>query len=643
MPFIQVLLLLLLLFYLLLVALENPGVIHLPLPFGRGEYIVSIGATITAFLAAGGVYAAILLLPVLIQKHTQYLNEKREKYATQQRLAQSLQARLGAVPRMHNLIAEEMVEAPSVAVMPIIEYTLPEAEKLPVEHVLEVAGPDMKVNLEKPQTASPLEVLISESAPEPVKVDLTRPDDYKRISDDLASSLDEYWWQEDTRATKQEMEEILVQTKMAVALSSFDAKCDFLGFSSTQYDRKYLEATFNEDKPEIGAFARNQKKRTEVSHINENEHRVATIIDEQNKVEAASLRQKPTYQALEVQIENVDRISVAPTPKISLERSQKKSVKTDLVKVDLTRPIRLKRTTKKRKKSAESTFLDTDVAQRTQSVEIEQGSQDSMKADVTAKANVVATIAQDSQKDTPIGQQQQHLSTTDEFDFAAFSFDLSTETLDRLSKNLTSAIEVQEEAKPKTEKRSKQGLIADPERPLQQDEKTEKTKIKSKKELPQEQPDLQEIKAQSNQSKSLPIAQENVIQESVIHKDIAQEKKSSKSKATKSDVAKKGDQTATKAVQLSKKESDQDRSKTVNSKKPKRVRSQQRKSRENKEASLDKSTKGSMDSTETVKQVSAKKASVRQSSSRESEPVVKKDQSTLKASAAQSTEKATEQ
>ena len=98
MPFVQVLLLLGLLAYLLLVALENPELIHLPLPFGRGEWLLSVGAAMGLFLALGGLYAALLLLPLLVQSWQARRLSGREKRALEDRLTATLQARLGALP-----------------------------------------------------------------------------------------------------------------------------------------------------------------------------------------------------------------------------------------------------------------------------------------------------------------------------------------------------------------------------------------------------------------------------------------------------------------------------------------------------------------------------------------------------------------
>lgn len=98
MPFIQVLLLLGLLAYLLLVALENPNFIHLPLPFGRGEWLISTGTAMSLFLLVGGLYAALLLLPILLATSMKRRADINQQHALEQRLAATLQARLAAAP-----------------------------------------------------------------------------------------------------------------------------------------------------------------------------------------------------------------------------------------------------------------------------------------------------------------------------------------------------------------------------------------------------------------------------------------------------------------------------------------------------------------------------------------------------------------
>jgi len=95
--FVQVLLLLALAAYLLLVALENPQVVRLPLPFGRGELNLPVGAAVALFLITGAVYAALLFVPPLWNVRAKRRRDIRERSALENRLAATLQARLGAM------------------------------------------------------------------------------------------------------------------------------------------------------------------------------------------------------------------------------------------------------------------------------------------------------------------------------------------------------------------------------------------------------------------------------------------------------------------------------------------------------------------------------------------------------------------
>ncbi|SMB94552.1 hypothetical protein [Deinococcus hopiensis] len=96
--FVQVLLLLALGAYLLLVALENPATVRLPLPLGQGELVVSVGSTVALSMALGAAYAALLLLPPLWVAGQRRRRAVRERQALEGRLAAALQARLGTLP-----------------------------------------------------------------------------------------------------------------------------------------------------------------------------------------------------------------------------------------------------------------------------------------------------------------------------------------------------------------------------------------------------------------------------------------------------------------------------------------------------------------------------------------------------------------
>ncbi|EYB68722.1 hypothetical protein DEIPH_ctg017orf0057 [Deinococcus phoenicis] len=96
--FIQVLLLLTLGAYLLLVALENPTLVRLPLPLGRGELSLPMGWAVALFMGLGAAYAGLLLLPPLWRAGQRRRRAVRERAALEGRLTAALQARLGTLP-----------------------------------------------------------------------------------------------------------------------------------------------------------------------------------------------------------------------------------------------------------------------------------------------------------------------------------------------------------------------------------------------------------------------------------------------------------------------------------------------------------------------------------------------------------------
>lgn len=95
--FVQVLLLLALGTYLLLVALENPARVRLPLPLGRGELLLPVGEAFALFLGLGAAYMALLLLPLLWLAGQRRRQAVRERAALESRLTATLQARLGTL------------------------------------------------------------------------------------------------------------------------------------------------------------------------------------------------------------------------------------------------------------------------------------------------------------------------------------------------------------------------------------------------------------------------------------------------------------------------------------------------------------------------------------------------------------------
>lgn len=94
--FIQVILLLGLLAYLLLVALENPGLLRLPLPLG-GEWLLPSGAAVALASVLGALYATLLLLPLVWQEKWLRRRDRQERRQLQSQLTDTLQARIGTL------------------------------------------------------------------------------------------------------------------------------------------------------------------------------------------------------------------------------------------------------------------------------------------------------------------------------------------------------------------------------------------------------------------------------------------------------------------------------------------------------------------------------------------------------------------
>ena len=93
--FLQVLLLLLLGGYLLLISLENPGQLTLPVPFASGELRLPTGLALGLALLTGAAYCALLLLPPLIQLRLRRRREIRRRREAEERLQLTLRSRLG--------------------------------------------------------------------------------------------------------------------------------------------------------------------------------------------------------------------------------------------------------------------------------------------------------------------------------------------------------------------------------------------------------------------------------------------------------------------------------------------------------------------------------------------------------------------
>lgn len=93
--FVQVVLLLGLLAYLLLLALENPSLLRLPLPFGNGEWLLPSGWAVALAALMGAAYTALLLLPLVWQEKWLRRRDRRERKQLQTQLTDTLQARMG--------------------------------------------------------------------------------------------------------------------------------------------------------------------------------------------------------------------------------------------------------------------------------------------------------------------------------------------------------------------------------------------------------------------------------------------------------------------------------------------------------------------------------------------------------------------
>ena len=120
MPFFQVLLFLTLLTYLLLVALENPGLVKLPLPFGQGEWLLSTGLTVALFAVLGGAYVLLLVLPVLLRPWLRRRTEQQERRDLERRLVDTLGARIAPVASgREGAVAATTVEAAPVTAEPL--------------------------------------------------------------------------------------------------------------------------------------------------------------------------------------------------------------------------------------------------------------------------------------------------------------------------------------------------------------------------------------------------------------------------------------------------------------------------------------------------------------------------------------------
>lgn len=95
----QVLLLGTMLAYLGLVALENPVLIRLPIPFFDQYLFLSSGVAVLLATLLGMLYGAFLLIPLFFQEKWRRYRIQRHYQRLQSQLTATLQARLGSLER----------------------------------------------------------------------------------------------------------------------------------------------------------------------------------------------------------------------------------------------------------------------------------------------------------------------------------------------------------------------------------------------------------------------------------------------------------------------------------------------------------------------------------------------------------------
>lgn len=92
--FLQVLVLMALLGYGLLTALENPTLLHLPIPFSERELLLSAGSVLLMCLLLGVAYGAFLLLPLLWLGRRERQRDIQRRQQAESNLQAALRARL---------------------------------------------------------------------------------------------------------------------------------------------------------------------------------------------------------------------------------------------------------------------------------------------------------------------------------------------------------------------------------------------------------------------------------------------------------------------------------------------------------------------------------------------------------------------
>ncbi|ADV67704.1 lipopolysaccharide assembly protein LapA domain-containing protein [Deinococcus maricopensis] len=94
--FVQVIVLLLLGAYVLLLQLQNPVRVTLPLPFGLNAMNVPLGVLVALTLLVGVLYSALLFVPRLLLARARRARAARATRALEERLNATLRAKLAA-------------------------------------------------------------------------------------------------------------------------------------------------------------------------------------------------------------------------------------------------------------------------------------------------------------------------------------------------------------------------------------------------------------------------------------------------------------------------------------------------------------------------------------------------------------------
>lgn len=104
--FIQVIVLLGLIGYVVLLALENPLTVHLPLPFGL-DPTLPLGVVLGGALVLGALYASLLYLPRLLLGALRRRREARRRRELETQLQATLQAKLVGAARPAPQLSEQ--------------------------------------------------------------------------------------------------------------------------------------------------------------------------------------------------------------------------------------------------------------------------------------------------------------------------------------------------------------------------------------------------------------------------------------------------------------------------------------------------------------------------------------------------------